>query len=46
MIINKLVIENFKSIKRLELDNIPPASIFIGPNGAGKSNIAVLYFPA
>lgn len=40
MKIKKLIIENFKSIKRIEIEDVPAACVFIGPNGAGKSNIA------
>lgn len=36
--IKKLVIENFRSIKDVEI-NLGPMNAFIGPNNAGKSNI-------
>lgn len=36
--IKKLIIENFRSIKNLELD-LGEFNAFIGPNNAGKSNI-------
>ena len=36
--IKKLIIENFRSIKNLELD-LGKLNAFIGPNNAGKSNI-------
>ncbi len=39
MHIKRLVIENFKSIEKIELDNPAPFTVFVGPNGAGKSNI-------
>lgn len=39
MKINKLVIENFKSIERIELIEPNPFTVFVGPNGSGKSNI-------
>ncbi len=39
MQIKKLVIENFKSIEKIELDNPNPFTVFVGPNGSGKSNI-------
>lgn len=39
MHIKHLVIENFKSIEKIELDNPAPFTVFVGPNGAGKSNI-------
>jgi predicted ATPase len=35
--IERIIIENFKSIRRLELD-LKPLNILIGANGAGKSN--------
>lgn len=34
----KLIVENFKSIKRLNLE-LAPLTIFVGPNGSGKSSI-------
>ncbi|NID08616.1 AAA family ATPase [Fibrivirga algicola] len=39
MNIKRLVIENFKSIEKIELENPNPFTVFVGPNGAGKSNI-------
>ena len=39
MNIKHLVIENFKSIERIELENPNPFTVFVGPNGSGKSNI-------
>lgn len=39
MKINRLVIENFKSIERIELIEPSPFTVFVGPNGSGKSNI-------
>lgn len=36
--ISKLIIENFRSIKRQEV-GLGPLNAFIGPNNAGKSNI-------
>ncbi len=39
MKIHKLLIENYKSISRIEIDNPSPFSVFVGPNAAGKSNI-------
>jgi predicted ATPase len=39
MKIEKLVIENFKSIERIELIQPNPFTVFVGPNGSGKSNI-------
>ena len=39
MKIKRLVIENFKSIKRIELTEPNPFTVFVGPNGSGKSNI-------
>ncbi|MCY7358690.1 MAG: AAA family ATPase [Rudanella sp.] len=39
MQIKRLVIENFKSIERIELVEPNPFTVFVGPNGSGKSNI-------
>ena len=39
MTIKRLVIENFKSIERIELIEPNPFTVFVGPNGSGKSNI-------
>jgi predicted ATPase len=39
MKIERLVIENFKSIERIELLQPNPFTVFVGPNGSGKSNI-------
>ncbi len=39
MKIKRLVIENFKSIERIELIEPNPFTVFVGPNGSGKSNI-------
>ncbi len=39
MKIKRLVIENFKSIERIELVEPSPFTVFVGPNGSGKSNI-------
>ena len=39
MQIKRLVIENFKSIERIELIKPNPFTVFVGPNGSGKSNI-------
>jgi predicted ATPase len=35
--IEKIIIENYKSIRKIDLD-LKPINIFIGANGAGKSN--------
>ncbi len=37
--IDKIVIENFKSIKRLELRLKPGINLLVGPNASGKTNI-------
>lgn len=39
MQIKRLVIENFKSIERIELIEPNPFTVFVGPNGSGKSTI-------
>jgi predicted ATPase len=38
MAIKKLIIENFKCIKKCEIE-LAPLTIFVGPNGSGKSSI-------
>lgn len=40
--LDKIEIENFKSIRKLELD-LDNLNIFIGPNGAGKSNFIDIF---
>jgi len=37
--IEKLTIDNFKSLNNFTLDNPNPFSVFVGANGVGKSNI-------
>ena len=37
--LKRVVISNFKSLKRVELDNLPSLVLFMGRNNAGKSNI-------
>lgn len=37
-VISKLIIENFKCIRSLEV-KLAPLTIFVGPNGSGKSSI-------
>lgn len=39
MEIKQLNIENYKSIEKIELENLNPFSVFVGPNASGKSNI-------
>ena len=39
MKINPLVIENFKSIERIEFIESNPLTVFAGPNGSEKSTI-------
>ncbi len=39
MNIKRLVIENFKSIERIELVEPNPFTVFVGPNGSGKSTV-------
>ncbi|MBU0666826.1 MAG: AAA family ATPase [Nanoarchaeota archaeon] len=39
MKIKKLLIKNYKSIEKLEIDNLNDLNIYIGKNDAGKSNI-------
>jgi|GEM_PF-3204326 len=42
----RIVIENFKSIRRLELRPAPGVNLLVGPNASGKTNIleAVYFF--
>jgi len=37
--LKQLVIENFKSIKKVRIDELSRLNIFIGPNNSGKSSI-------
>ncbi len=37
--VNKVIIENFKSIRHLELDLKPGINLLVGPNAGGKTNI-------
>jgi hypothetical protein len=39
MRIERLLIENFRSIRHVELVDIPDIAVFYGENGAGKSNV-------
>lgn len=39
MNLSKLLIENYKSISRVEIDHPNAFSVFAGPNASGKSNI-------
>jgi predicted ATPase len=39
MKIKRVVIENFKSIERIELVEPNPFTVFVGPNGSGKSTV-------
>ncbi len=39
MEIKQLNIQNYKSIEKIELENLSPFSVFVGPNASGKSNI-------
>ena len=32
-------VENYRALKRLELKNITPLTVFLGPNGSGRSTI-------
>ncbi len=40
--INKLIVNNYKSIEKLDLE-LGPLTIFIGPNNAGKTNISDIF---
>jgi hypothetical protein len=37
--ISRICIENFRSIKSLELTDLPPALVLVGENGSGKSTL-------
>ncbi len=37
--VESLRVENYRALKRLELKNITPLTVFLGPNGSGKSTI-------
>ncbi len=39
MILKQLIIENWKSIVRIELNKLNPFSVYVGANASGKSNI-------
>ena len=39
MHISRICIENFRSIKSLELTDLPPALVLVGENGSGKSTL-------
>jgi predicted ATPase len=39
MQIESLTIENFRALRRVELRNLPPMSVFVGANGSGKSTL-------
>jgi predicted ATPase len=38
-LIEYLQIRNYKVLHNLELDNLPPLTVFVGPNGSGKTTI-------
>ncbi len=40
--IERIIIENFKSIRKLDLE-LKPINILIGANGAGKSNFVSFF---
>jgi len=43
--VRRVVIENFKSLERVELDLEPGINLLVGPNAGGKSNLLeALYF--
>jgi len=37
--VRRIYIENFKSIKHLELELSPGVNVLVGPNASGKTNI-------
>ncbi|WP_369196707.1 ATP-dependent nuclease [Streptomyces djakartensis] len=38
MRISRVLIENYRNFKRLEIDPFPPGAVIVGENGVGKSN--------
>ena len=44
MYIYKIIIENFRSIKKLEWKPNKNVNVIIGPNGCGKSTLAIRIF--
>ena len=40
--IDSIIIENFRSIKKIKIENLKQLNIFIGKNNVGKSNILLL----
>ena len=40
--IERIIIENFKSIRKLDLE-LKPINILVGANGAGKSNFVAFF---
>jgi putative ATP-dependent endonuclease of OLD family len=38
MRISRVLIENYRNFKRLEIDPFPPSAVIVGENGVGKSN--------
>ena len=39
MAIEEIHIQNFKSLKNIELKNLPPLAVFVGENGVGKTTL-------
>jgi predicted ATPase len=37
--IESLHVENYRALRRLDLTNLTPVTVFLGPNGSGKSTI-------
>jgi len=37
--IESLHVENYRALKKVELDNLTPMTVLLGPNGSGKSTI-------
>ena len=42
--VERVVIENFKSIQRLELRLLPGMNVLVGPNASGKTNILEAFY--
>jgi AAA15 family ATPase/GTPase len=45
-VLQSIKIENFKAIKKVELNKLAPINYLIGPNGSGKSSVLEVLFPS
>ncbi|MDI7266655.1 MAG: AAA family ATPase [Myxococcota bacterium] len=37
--VERLIVHNYRALRRLELDDLTPLTVFLGPNGSGKSTV-------